>query len=56
MFGPFLPRYHWKTSDVIGATKRGDIETLTKILEQCKGDDALIKSRESDKVYNIIHA
>ena len=54
MFGPFLPIYHWMTSDVIGATKAGDIETLTKILEQRKGDDDLIKSRESDKVDDLI--
>ena len=52
MLGSFLPIYHWMTSDVIGATKAGDIETLTTILEQSNG--ALIESRESDKVYNNI--
>ena len=50
MLGPVLPIYHWMTSDVIGATKGGDIKTLTKILKQTKDVDILVKSRESDKV------
>ena len=42
--------FHQSLQDLIGATKHGDIKSVTDILEQSQDSDTLIQSRESDEV------